>query len=70
MDLEPKGGGLGLDDYGEIASRWMNVGAGEWIFGIPEIRKRSGERDARYFDLCRANGMSNDLVPAVYTSSR
>ncbi len=58
----PRKHGLGIDEYGEICSRWMNVGAGEWIFGVPEIRKGSLERDERFAELCRANGMSKELL--------
>jgi magnesium-protoporphyrin IX monomethyl ester (oxidative) cyclase len=40
----------------------MNVGAGEWIFATPEIRKRSRERDARFHELCRSAGMTSALI--------
>ena len=61
-ELEPRCGALGIEDYGDVASRWMNVGAGEWVFAVSAIRKSSAERDAEFFELCRTNGMSLDLV--------
>jgi ribosomal peptide maturation radical SAM protein 1 len=61
-ELDPAIRGLGIEDYGELASRWINVGAGEWLFAVRGIRKRSGARDERFFELCRANGMSDELV--------
>jgi ribosomal peptide maturation radical SAM protein 1 len=61
-EIEAEAGALDIEDYGELAGRWMNIGAGEWVFGVQEIRKPSTEKDARFLDLCRANGMARELV--------
>lgn len=55
-------GGFDLDDYGEIATRWMNLGAGEWVFALPPIRRASPERDEELVALLGASGMSPELI--------
>jgi ribosomal peptide maturation radical SAM protein 1 len=53
--------GFDLADYGEVATRWMNLGAGEWVFALSPVRRESPERDAALLDLWRANGMPAEL---------
>ena len=59
-------GGFDLDDYGEVATRWMNLGAGEWIFALPPIRHASPARDDELVALFRANGMSQELIGKLW----
>jgi ribosomal peptide maturation radical SAM protein 1 len=52
---------LSLDDYGDICGRWARLGAGDWAFALPALRRSSKARDERYFKLCRAEGMPKQL---------
>jgi hypothetical protein len=51
-----------LDDYGEICSRWMNLGAGDWVFAVPAVREGADDKDAQYVDLLRSGGMPADQI--------
>jgi ribosomal peptide maturation radical SAM protein 1 len=55
-----------LDDYGEICSRWMNLGVGDWIFAVPEVRDAAFEKDAAYVELLRANGMPDAQIEKLH----
>jgi ribosomal peptide maturation radical SAM protein 1 len=51
-----------IDDYGEICSRWENVGAGDWVFALPGLRTDAESKDERYVALLRAAGMPTPLI--------
>lgn len=61
-DTGARRGRLGIDEYGAICSQWMNIGAGDWVFAVPGVRRASEERDRRFEDLCRAHGMQRELA--------
>lgn len=51
-----------IDDYGDICSRWMNLGAGDWVFAVPAVREVATVRDAAYVALLRSRGMPDELI--------
>ncbi len=54
-----------IDDYGAVSCRWENVGAGEWVFALPEMRADGHggpARDERYLALLREEGLTEALI--------
>jgi len=55
-------GEFGLDEYGEVATRWENVGLGDWLFAAPEFGGPTGERDREYEALLSSAGVGAELL--------
>ncbi len=62
LDAEPGPTEFGLDEYGEVATRWENVGLGDWLFAAPEFGGPSGGRDREYEALLNSAGVEPELL--------
>src|SRR5262245_51061512 len=58
----PKHSHLTIDEYGAICSQWMNVGAGDWVFAVPGVRRVSPDSDREMLELFLESGMSRELA--------
>lgn len=65
LQAEAGSADFGLDEYGEVATRWENVGLGDWLFAAPEFGGPSGERDRAYEALLTSAGMAPELLATL-----
>jgi hypothetical protein len=56
---------FGLADYEEVATRWENLGAGEWIFAVPPFRAEVPAVEERYVRLLRGSGMTKQTLAGL-----
>lgn len=56
---------FGLGDYEEVAVRWENLGAGDWVFAVPPFRAEVGAVEQRYGELLLRNGMSRPALAGL-----
>jgi ribosomal peptide maturation radical SAM protein 1 len=55
-------GAITIDEYGEVCSRWLYVGAGEWVFAVPPFRDGAADVDEEYLAFLRSSGMPRGLI--------